>query len=66
MGSSLVKAMENIFIEVIFMWYTAIAVHSKSSNRFTLMYMFSLQKKKNHLREVKDSILQVVKTYSRK
>lgn len=59
--------MENIFIEVIFMWYTAIAVHLKSSNRFTLMYMFSLQKKKkNHLREVKDSILQVVKTYSRK
>ena len=46
-GSSLVKAMKKIFIEAIFMWYIAIALHFKSCNHFTLKYIFSLKKKKS-------------------
>ena len=44
-GSSLVKAMKKIFLEAIFMWYIAIALHFKSCNHFTLKYIFSLKKK---------------------
>lgn len=59
-GSSLVEAIEKIFMEVIFTRYRAITLSLKGSSHFTFIYMCPFLK--NHLRKVMNSISQMEKT----